>query len=222
MPVRRRRRRDPGSAGGEELPHLARLPARGQSGQRYGFRLDGPYDPAAGQLHNPAKLLIDPYARAIEGDFVDDVACYPGNGLDSAPFVPRSVVVVDAFPWGNDPRPNTAWEDTIIYELHVRGFTARHPDIPADLRGTYAGLAHPAAISYLKELGITAVELLPIHHFVSEPALQRRGRRTTGATTRSASSPRTPPTPPTPAGSAATRCASSRRWCGRCTPPASR
>jgi len=144
-------------------------------GQRYGFRLDGPYAPAAGQLHNPAKLLIDPYARAIEGDFVDNAACYPDNAQDSAPFVPRSVVVSDAFPWGNDPRPNTAWEDTIIYELHVRGFTARHPDIPADLRGSYAGLAHPAAISYLKQLGITAVELLPIHHFVHEPALQRRG-----------------------------------------------
>ncbi len=146
-------------------------------GQRYGFRLDGPYRPAAGQLHNPAKLLIDPYARAIEGDFVDNAACYAHNDLDSAPFVPRSVVAMDAFPWGGDPRPNTAWEDTIIYELHVRGFTARHPDIPPGLRGTYAGLAHPAAISYLKQLGVTAVELLPIHHFVNEPALQRRGAK---------------------------------------------
>jgi glycogen operon protein len=146
-------------------------------GQRYGFRLDGRYRPATGEMHNPAKLLIDPYARAIEGEFIDDVACYGGNDLDSAPFVPRSVVALDGFPWGNDRRPDTAWEDTIIYELHVKGFTARHPEIPADLRGTYAGLGHPAAISYLKDLGVTAVELLPIHHFVDEPALQRRGAK---------------------------------------------
>jgi isoamylase len=145
-------------------------------GQRYGYRIAGPDDPARGRRYKPAKLLIDPYARAIEGDFVDDPACYGDNDLDSAPFVPRSVVVLgDGFPWGNDRRPNTPWEDTVIYELHVKGFTARHPDIPADLRGTYAGLAQPAAISYLQDLGVTAVELLPIHHFVHEPALQRRG-----------------------------------------------
>ncbi|MGX7679426.1 glycogen debranching protein GlgX [Jatrophihabitans sp. DSM 45814] len=146
-------------------------------GQRYGYRLQGPHQPSAGLIHNPAKLLIDPYARAIDGDFVDDQACYADNDLDSAPFVPRSVVVLDGFPWGSDRRPHTPWEDTVIYELHVKGFTALHPDIPAELRGTYAGLAHPAAISYLKSLGITAVELLPIHHFVTEPALQRRGAK---------------------------------------------
>ncbi len=146
-------------------------------GQRYGYRLDGPYNPRTGLRHNRHKLLIDPYARAIEGDFIDNDAVYGDNELDSAPYVPRSVVVVDSFPWGNDPRPNRPWDDTIIYELHVKGFTARHPDIPADLRGTYAGLAHPAVISYLKDLGVTAVELLPIHQFVSEPALQRRGAK---------------------------------------------
>jgi isoamylase len=145
-------------------------------GQRYGYRIDGPHDPAAGLLHNPAKLLIDPYAKAIDGDFTDNPACYD-NDLDSAPFVPRSVVVLDGFPWGGDRRPHTAWDDTVIYEMHVKGFTAQHPDIPAELRGTYAGLAHPAAISYLKKLGVTAVELLPIHHFVTEPALQRRGMK---------------------------------------------
>jgi isoamylase len=144
-------------------------------GQRYGYRLDGPYSPAAGMLHNPAKLLIDPYAKAIDGDFVDNPACYADNSLDSAPFVPRSVVVLDGFPWGGDRRPRTPWEDTVIYEMHVKGFTAQHPDIPAELRGTYAGLAHPAAVSYLKNLGVTAVELLPIHHFITEPALQERG-----------------------------------------------
>jgi len=146
-------------------------------GQRYGFRLAGPYEPGRGQWHNPAKLIIDPYAKAIEGDFVDDWACYGDNDLDSSAFVPRSVIVLDGFPWGADRRPNIAWDDTIIYELHVKGFTARHPGIPSDLRGSYAGLAHPAAISYLKDLGVTAVELLPIHHFVTEPALQKRGMK---------------------------------------------
>ncbi len=144
-------------------------------GQRYGFRVDGPHDPARGLFHNPAKLLVDPYARALEGDFVDDPAAYADNPQDSAPYVPRSVLVHDAFPWGDDHRPNVPWDDTVIYELHLRGFTLQHPDIPPDRRGTYAGLAHPAAIDYLRSLGITAVELMPIHQFVSEPALQRRG-----------------------------------------------
>ena len=144
-------------------------------GQRYGFRVDGPYDPAHGLFHNKAKLLLDPYARAIEGDFVDHPSVYPDNDADSAAHVPRSVVVHDAFPWGGDVHPRIAWDDTVIYELHVRGFTQQHPDIPPELRGTYAGLAHPAAVEYLKGLGVTAVELLPIHHFVSEPAIQRRG-----------------------------------------------
>ena len=113
-------------------------------GQRYGFRVDGPYDPARGLFHNPAKLLLDPYARAIEGDFVDDPAVYPDSADDSAPYVPRSVVVHDAFPWGDDHRPNTPWDDTVIYELHVRGFTCSTRRCPSELRGTYAGLAHPA------------------------------------------------------------------------------
>jgi isoamylase len=144
-------------------------------GQRYGFRVDGPYDPAQGLFHNRAKLLVDPYARAIEGDFVDHPSVYADNAADSAAHVPRSVVVHDAFPWGGDVHPRIAWDDTVIYELHVRGFTQLHPDIPPELRGTYAGLAHPASIEYLKSLGVTAVELLPIHQFVSEPAIQRRG-----------------------------------------------
>lgn len=146
-------------------------------GQRYGFRVDGPFDPAEGLFHNPNKLLVDPYARALEGDFTDDPSVYPGSGADSAACVPRSVVVHDAFPWGDDTRPNVRWDDTVLYELHLRGFTMRHPGVPAELRGTYAGLAHPAVIDHLTSLGVTAVELLPIHHFVSEPHLQRRGRR---------------------------------------------
>ncbi len=148
-----------------------------EPGQRYGFRLHGPYDPAQGLFHNSAKLLLDPYARAIEGDFIDNPAVYPSSSQDSAPFVPRSVVIHDGYPWGDDHRPNIPWDDTVIYELHVRGFTMRHPGIPPELRGTYAGLAHPAAIDYLTSLGVTAVELMPIHHFVTEPSVQARGMR---------------------------------------------
>ena len=151
-------------------------------GQRYGFRVDGPYSPEQGLRFNPSKLLVDPYARAITGAFRLDPAVYGETAAgvqdhrDSAPFVPKSVVVHDAFPWGEDHhRPHHAWSDTVIYELHVKGFTAAHPDIPAHLRGTYAGLAHPAAISHLQHLGITAVELMPVHHFVSEPHLLTRG-----------------------------------------------
>jgi isoamylase len=146
-------------------------------GQRYGFRLSGPYDPKHGLFHNRTKLLLDPYARAIEGDFVDNAAVYAASDEDSAPFVPRSVIVHDAFPWGDDHRPNVPWDDTVIYELHLRGFTQQHPGIPPELRGTYAGLAHPAAIDYLTSLGVTAVELMPIHQFVTEPSVQARGQR---------------------------------------------
>jgi len=157
-------------------------------GQRYGFRVDGPFDPARGLRYNPGKLLLDPYARAVEGELVLDDAVFgsvPAGGReggrevqqhqDSAPHVPRSVVVHDAFPWGEDRRPRTPWADTVVYELHVKGFTAQHPDVPPALRGTYAGLAHPAAVAHLQELGVTAVELMPVHHFVSEPHLLRRG-----------------------------------------------
>ena len=152
-------------------------------GQRYGFRVDGPFVPASGHRFNPAKLLVDPYARAVEGQFQLDDAVFgsvPGRDgqqlhRDSAPYVPRSVVVHDVFPWGEDVRPRTAWADSVVYELHVKGFTAQHPDIPPDLRGTYAGLGHPAAIAHLTTLGVTAVELMPVHHFVSEPHLLRKG-----------------------------------------------
>ena len=153
-------------------------------GQRYGFRVDGPFDPARGARWNASKLLLDPYARAVTGSLVldDAVFGYPPGGSDtdfdhrdSAPYVPKAVVFHDAFPWGDDPAPRTPWADTVIYELHVRGFTMRHPEIPPALRGTYAGLAHPAAIEHLRSLGVTAVELLPVHHFVPEPALLRRG-----------------------------------------------
>jgi len=147
-----------------------------RAGDRYGFRVHGPWEPENGLRFNPNKLLIDPYARAIDGNFRLDPAVFGHVGLDdlersesdSAPFVPKSVVVHDRFDWGDDRAPRTSWQDTVIYELHVKGFTKLLPGVPEHLRGTYAGLAHPAAIDHLVRLGVSAVELLPIHHFVSE------------------------------------------------------
>ena len=155
-------------------------------GLRYGYRVHGPYDPNNGHRFNPAKLLVDPYAKSIDGFLRWDDALFgytignPDNDLsrddrDSAPFVPKSVVVDRYFDWRNDSQLHIPWHETIIYELHVKGFTMRHPEIPADLRGTYAGLAHPAAIEHLKKLGITSVELMPIHHSVADRHLLQRG-----------------------------------------------
>jgi glycogen debranching enzyme GlgX len=160
----------------------ARIPGVA-AGTRYGYRVDGPWEPATGLRFNGAKLLLDPYARAISGDITQDPALYghdledpaKPSDLDSAPVTPRSVVVHDDFAWDGDAPLRRRWRDTVIYELHVRGFTRRHPDVPEHLRGTYAGLAHPATIGYLTDLGVTAVELLPVHQFFSEPALLDRG-----------------------------------------------
>ncbi|MFE4061943.1 glycogen debranching protein GlgX [Streptomyces sp. NPDC059096] len=163
-------------------------------GQRYGFRVHGRWDPWTGARWNPAKLLLDPYARAVDGEFelppevyghVRDwpqpqVADTVRDDRDSAPYVPKGVVVHDDAPddgWTDDRRPKTPLADSVIYELHVRGFTQLHPGIPERLRGTYAGLAHPAAIGHLRRLGVTAVELLPVHQFAHEDHLLRRGRR---------------------------------------------
>lgn len=178
-------------------------------GQRYGYRVHGRWDPWSGARWNPAKLLLDPYARAVDGDFgtrtepsgagsalpaqlyghvrdwpEQQVADTVRDDRDSAPYVPKGVVVgedtgdeggVDE--WQDDRRPKTPWPDSVLYELHVRGFTMRHPGIPERLRGTYAGLAHPAALEHLVRLGITAVELLPVHQFAHEDHLVRRGLR---------------------------------------------
>ncbi len=149
-------------------------------GTRYGYRVAGPYDLATGSRHDPTKLLADPYARALDGELLLDDAVLTGDrpgSRDSAPYVPRSVVVAGGFDWQGDRPPGTPWPETVVYELHVGGFTARYPDVPPALRGTYAGLAHPAAVDHLVALGITAVELLPVHHFVSEQHLLRRGAR---------------------------------------------
>jgi isoamylase len=154
-------------------------------GQRYGFRVHGPWAPEKGQRCNPAKLLLDPYAKAVEGNVKWDEAVYPyrfgepdaPDGRDSAPFVPKSVVTDTSFGWGDDRRPETPWHETIIYEAHVKGLTASHPEIPPESRGTYAGLAHPAAIEHLKRLGVTAVELMPVHQFIQYAHLAERGLR---------------------------------------------
>jgi glycogen operon protein len=154
-------------------------------GQRYGYRVHGPWDPPSGARCNPAKLLLDPYARAIAGDVRWHPAVYahvtddPGrrDDQDSAPYVPRSLLTVDEFDWSEDRPPSRPMADSIFYEVHVKGFTKLHPDVPDALKGTYAGLAHPAALAYLKRLGVTAVELLPVHTYVNDAFLIERGLR---------------------------------------------
>jgi isoamylase len=152
-------------------------------GQAYGYRAAGPYDPAGGVRCNPAKLLLDPYARAYAGTvrYGPELA---GNAAgqadtpdarDSAALVPRSLVTHDAYQWGDDARPFHDYADTILYEVHVKGFTMAHPDVPPELRGTYAGLGHEAAVSHLTSLGVTTVELLPVHQSVPEGFLLDRG-----------------------------------------------
>lgn len=155
-------------------------------GQLYGYRVHGPYDPANGHRFNPAKLLIDPYAKAIAGtiEWSDALFGYDVNHenkdlhsdhTDSAPFLPKSVVVNDHFDWQGDRSPKIPYHQSIIYEAHVKGFTKMHPDIPKEIQGTYAGIAHPVTIEYLKKLGATAIELLPIHHFVADRHLVQKG-----------------------------------------------
>src|SRR5262245_32208383 len=157
-------------------------------GQLYGYRVYGPYDPQAGQRFNPAKLLLDPYAKAMKGNLrwddslfgytIGDIAGdLSEDNRDSAPFMPKCVVIDDNFDWGGDRLLRTPWERTLIYELHVKGFTQRHPQVPEHLRGTYAGLAHPSVIEYLQTLGITAIELLPVHQFIHDRHLLDRGLR---------------------------------------------
>ncbi|MFF8277247.1 glycogen debranching protein GlgX [Streptomyces lateritius] len=152
-------------------------------GQRYGFRVHGPYAPERGQRCNSAKLLLDPYARAVSGSIDWSEAVYgyhfgrpdSRNDLDSAPHTMSSVVVNPYFDWGDDRRPRTDYHRTVIYEAHVKGLTMLHPELPEELRGTYAGLAHPSVIGHLKELGVTALELMPVHQFVNDHRLVDAG-----------------------------------------------
>jgi len=155
-------------------------------GQLYGYRIDGPFEPNDGHRFNRNKVLIDPYAKAIAGtvSWHDSLFGYEMghpdqdlsfNAADSAPFIPKSVVIDGQFNWENDKPLKTPYHESIIYETHVKGFTQLHPDIPEELRGTYKGMAHPAVISYLKDLGITAVELMPVHHFITDKHLLDKG-----------------------------------------------
>ena len=157
-----------------------------QPGQRYGYRVYGPYDPMHGLRCNPNKLLLDPYAKAIEGNIDGDESLFSYwfkspddtsamNDLDSAAHTMKSAVINPYFDWGNDQHPYISYHDSVIYEAHVRGMTNLNMDVPPDIRGTYAGLAYPSVIEYLKKLGITAIELMPIHQFVNDSFLQKKG-----------------------------------------------
>ena len=154
-----------------------------QPGQRYGYRVHGPWDPARGLRFTPSKLLLDPYAKATTGDirWGPSLFSYPfgdpdgRNDDDSAADMMHGVVVNPFFDWSGDNAPRIPYKDTVIYEAHVRGLTMRHPDVPDELRGTYGGLAHPAVIAHLQKLGITAIELMPVHQFVNDSTLQQKG-----------------------------------------------
>ncbi|HTX29385.1 MAG TPA: glycogen debranching protein GlgX [Streptosporangiaceae bacterium] len=152
-------------------------------GQRYGYRVHGPHDPWRGLRCNPSKLLLDPYGKAVEGQVTWDEALFDyrfddprkRNTADSAPHMPKNVVINPFFDWGNDRPPNIPYHETVIYEAHVRGLTLCHPEVPEHQRGTYAGLAHPAVIAHLQRIGVTAIELMPVHQFVPEHSLVVRG-----------------------------------------------
>jgi glycogen operon protein len=175
-----------GSTGGMFHGHVHGIGA----GQRYGFRAHGPWDPSAGHLYNPNKLLLDPYGRGIDGlpvlspalhshrtdaNLGPSVSPWEPDQRDSAPYMAYSVVTDESFDWGGVRRPAIPWEHTVILEGHVRGMTMTREAIPAHLRGTYAGLAHPVSVAHLKDLGVTAIELLPIHACLSEPHLTEQG-----------------------------------------------
>jgi len=198
-------------------------------GQHYGYRVHGPYEPEAGHRFNPNKLLLDPYAKAHVGELKWDPAVFgytlnaDGDDLtfderDSAPFMQKCQVVDQTFTWTHPTRVRVPWEHTIFYETHVRGYTKLHPAIPEHMRGTFEGLGQEEVVEYIKSLGVTSVELMPIHAFVTTVTCSTRVSRITGATTRSAFSP------PIRAISRAGRAPSpsSRRWSTGCMKPASK
>ncbi len=181
---------DEGTETQVELPEVTALCHHGYlpnvgPGQRYGYRVEGPWEPANGCRCNPAKLLLDPYATAVEGEVQWDPKVMPyvvgepddANTDDNAALVPKSVITNPYFDWGHDRPPRTPWDRTIVYETHVKGFTRRHPGIEDSVRGTYLGLADPVAIDHLTDLGVTAVELLPVHQFIHDGVLHDRGLR---------------------------------------------
>ena len=188
MPIRRTRpnRRASSCSAPRDVWHRYLPDVR--PGQAYGYRVHGPYAPAEGHRFNPAKLLLDPYAKAISGtmQWSDALSGYPLRSTDpdrdlipdpqdSAGAMPKSLVIDPAFAWGDDAPPRTPWDRTVIYEAHVKGMTQLHPDVPEHLRGTYLGLATAPIIRHLKSLGVTAIELLPVHHIAAEQRLAEQG-----------------------------------------------
>src|SRR5690606_32296695 len=153
----------------------AYLPTIGP-GQRYGFRVHGPYEPERGLRCDPSKLLLDPYGKAFDGEFDGDPSLHT-YGLDSLGHTMTGVVINPFFDWGADRPPNRPYHETVIYEAHVKGMTMTHPEVPEELRGTYAGIAHPAVVEHLKALGITAIELMPVHQFLHDRTLLDQGLR---------------------------------------------
>ncbi|WP_104101574.1 glycogen debranching protein GlgX [Arthrobacter sp. 08Y14] len=152
-------------------------------GQKYGYRVDGPNDPAQGNRCNPNKLLLDPYAKAVSGEIDWDQSLFgynfgdenSRNDEDSAAHMMMGVVINPFFDWDGDRKPKIPYHQSVIYEAHVKGLTERHPDVPEEQRGTYAGVAHPAVIAHLQKLGVTAIELMPVHQFVNDSTLQEKG-----------------------------------------------
>ncbi|RYY21423.1 MAG: glycogen debranching enzyme GlgX, partial [Sphingobacteriaceae bacterium] len=155
-------------------------------GQFYGYRVHGPYEPQNGLRFNANKLLIDPYAKSIAGpvnwhesvfgyNLNDEAKDLSFSTTDSSPYIPKSVVINPNFDWEDDQKPDIPLHETLIYETHVKGFTKLLPELPENIRGTYAGLSHPSTINHLKKLGITAVELMPVHHFIIDEHLQKKG-----------------------------------------------
>jgi glycogen operon protein len=146
------------------------------AGLVYGYRVHGPYAPQQGHRFNPNKVLLDPYARAIVGEFTNDPRSFgyqedqPAllDPIDNAAIALKGKVVAELYDWGSEKAPRIPWVETVVYEAHVRGMTMLHPDVPEDIRGSYAGLAHPAVLAHLKKIGITAIELLPVHFFIDE------------------------------------------------------
>jgi glycogen operon protein len=172
---------DDGNEQRHTLPEVTRFVHHGYlpdigPGQRYGFRVHGPWDPSAGLVCNPAKLLVDPYAKAIEGTITWGPEVYghhagrpdEADPRDSAPFMPKSVVIDPGFDWEGDVRPDIALHHSVVYETHVRGMSITHPDVSPELRGTYAGMVTEPILEHLHGLGVTAVELMPVHHFITE------------------------------------------------------
>jgi isoamylase len=199
-----------------------------EPGQRYGYRVHGPYDPASGARCNPNKLLLDPYAKAIDGRFDWDQSLFSynfgdpesRNDDDSAAHMPKSVVINPYFDWGVDRPPKRQYAESVIYEAHIKGLTETHPDIPEEIRGTYAAIGHPVMISHLKNLGITAIELMPVHHFANDSTLLDKGLSNYwGYNTIGFFAPDSKYSSSTTPGG---QVQNSRRWCATCTSRASR